>query len=192
METLKITVFPIGKLMANCCVAYSDDGTAVVVDPGGDPAPVTDFIRDNGLRCAAILLTHGHDDHTEGVLSLRESTGAPVYIGDSDGYRLKEPADFFLHGGEMLRFGDIAVEVIPAPGHTEGSLCFLSDGILFAGDTLFRGSVGRTDLPGGSSEKLGQTLEALKERFGGSDITVVPGHGEITDFRYEMEHNYFL
>lgn len=189
---MQVKVFPIGRLMANCSVLFSDSGTAVVIDPGGDPAPVVSFMEEKGLTCAAILLTHGHDDHTEGAEALKEKTSAPLYIGRGDAYRLDEPADVLLDGGEQLEFGDIRIEVIPAPGHTEGGMCFLTGGALFSGDTLFRESVGRTDLPGGNWKTLEATLASLKERFAGSSVTVIPGHGPMTDFAYETEHNYYL
>jgi len=189
---VKTVLFPMGRLMANCAVVLDEKGTAAVIDPGGDPAPVLEYIADSGAGCCAILLTHGHGDHTEGVEKLRSETGAPVYIGEGDAGMLTGPADVLLTGGEVLEFGGLSFEVIAAPGHTPGGVCYLSEGILFAGDTLFRGSVGRTDLPGGDSRRLMDTLAALTARFSGSDVVVVPGHGELTDFKYETEHNPFL
>lgn len=189
---MKVALFPIGRLRANCCVAFEEDGSAAVIDPGGDPSPVIEYMDKNRLRCEAILLTHGHDDHTQGVRLLKEQTGAPLYIGSGDAYRIDPPADQLLNGGEELVFGGLRIEVIPAPGHTEGGMCYYSDGVLFAGDTLFRESVGRTDLPGGSWDELERSLSALTERFSQSDTTIIPGHGMITDFRHEMEHNAYL
>ena len=189
---MQVMVFPIGRLRANCCVAYEKDGSAAVIDPGGDTSPVTDFLEKNGFVCRAILLTHGHEDHTEGVAALKEKTGAPVYIGSGDAYRLDPAPDQTLQGGEHLSFGELGIEVIPSPGHTEGGMCYYSDGILFAGDTLFRGSVGRTDFPGGDWNELKRSLSALVERFSDSDTTVIPGHGAMTDFRYELEFNTYL
>lgn len=189
---MKVALFPIGRLRANCCVAFEKDGSAAVIDPGGDPSPVIEYMEKNKLRCEAILLTHGHDDHTQGVRLLKEQTGAPLYIGRGDAYRLDLPADQLLNGGEELVFGGLRIEVIPAPGHTEGGMCYYSDGVLFAGDTLFRESVGRTDLPGGSWDELERSLSALTERFSQTDTAIIPGHGMITDFRHEMEHNAYL
>ena len=189
---MQVAVFPIGKLRANCCIAYEKDGSAAVIDPGGDPSPVAEYMEKNGLVCRAILLTHGHDDHTEGVARLKEMTSAPVYVGSGDAYRLDQAADQTLSGGEELVFGELRIEAIPSPGHTEGGMCYYSDGVLFAGDTLFRGSVGRTDFPGGDLNELKRSLSALTERFSDSDTTVIPGHGEITDFRHELEYNPYL
>ena len=189
---MQVAVFPIGRLMANCCVAYEEDSSAIVVDPGGEPSRIISFLKEKGLICRAILLTHGHNDHTEGVSRLREITGAPVYIGAGDAYRLDEAADVLLSGGEKLNFGMLAVEAIPSPGHTEGGMCYLSGGILFSGDTLFRESVGRTDFPGGDWDTLQRSLSALVSRFSDSSVTVVPGHGETTDLKHELEYNPFL
>lgn len=189
---MRVTVFPIGRLRANCSLAYEEDGSAIVVDPGGDPSPVTEYMKKNGLTCRAILLTHGHEDHTEGVAQLKEQTGAPVYIGNGDAYRLHSAADILLNGGEELTFGDLRIEVIPSPGHTEGGVCYYADGILFAGDTLFRGSVGRTDLPGGDWDELKRSLSVLVGRFSDTDTTIIPGHGEITDLEHELECNPYL
>ncbi len=189
---MKAVMFPMGALMANCCLLFSDSGTAVVIDPGGDPAPVLDVLKENKLTCAAVLLTHGHDDHTQGAAEVREKTGALIYIGKGDAYRLPSAADVLLDGGERLKFGDMEIEVIPAPGHTEGGMCYLCGKVLFSGDTLFRESVGRTDLPGGDWATLEKTLGQLKNRFGKEKLTVVPGHGPVTDFSHEMEFNRFL
>ena len=187
-----VKILPLGRLMANCCLVTAGSGSAVVIDPGGDPSPLIRYMESRGLRCLAILLTHGHEDHTEGVEALRQATGAPVLIGEKDAMRLKGKPDRLLNGGEQLTFGDISLEVIAAPGHTPGGVCYLTDGYLFAGDTLFRRSVGRTDLPGGDEQTLFITLEKLVDRFGDSDVTVVPGHGMVTDFKYETENNPFL
>ena len=189
---MDVKIFPLGRLMANCCLVTDGKESAAVIDPGGDPAILLGYLKGNGLRCLAILLTHGHDDHTGGVEALREATGAPVYIGEGDADRLQEEADVLLRGGEVLTFGGITMEVIASPGHTPGGVCYLTDGYLFAGDTLFRRSVGRTDLPGGDWDTLNDTLARLVDRFRDSDVTVIPGHGLTTDFKYETENNPFL
>lgn len=187
-----VKIFPLGRLMANCCLILDGSGGAVVIDPGGDPSPVIRYMQGRDAVCLAILLTHGHPDHTEGVEALREATGAPVLIGEKDAARLEKRPDILLSGGERLTYGGTELEVIAAPGHTPGVVCYLTDGYLFSGDTLFRQSVGRTDLPGGDTQELFVTLEKLTDRFRDSDVTVVPGHGMVTDFRYETENNPFL
>lgn len=187
-----VKIFPLGRLMANCCLLLDGSGTGVVIDPGGDPSLLLKYMQGRGGRCLAILLTHGHSDHIEGVEALRAATGAPVLIGEGDAQSLPVEADVLLKGGERLTYGDISLEVIASPGHTPGGMCYLTDGYLFAGDTLFRLSVGRTDLPGGDWDTLCETLDMLKERFRDSDVTVIPGHGMVTDMRFETENNPFL
>ena len=116
----------------------------------------------------------------------------PVLVGAGDAYRMPVEPDELLYGGERLRFGDISLEVIAAPGHTEGGVCYLWGKHMFCGDTLFHGSVGRTDLPGGDWNTLCRTLEILKSRFSDGDLTVIPGHGESFYLKHEMEYNPFL
>ena len=189
---MRFTVMPMGRLLANCCVLMDDAGCAVVIDPGGEPAPVLAILTEGRYELKAILLTHGHEDHTEGVRTLRDATGAPVFVGAGDAYRIQGGPDGVLYGGETLRYGDIELEAIASPGHTEGGMCYLWGRELFCGDTLFQGSVGRTDLPGGDWKTLQETLEMLKARFSDGEITVIPGHGDSFYLKHEMEFNPFL
>jgi hydroxyacylglutathione hydrolase len=189
---LEIGSLTVGPLAAHCYVV-SAGGGAVVVDPGAEAARIIEAVAER--KVAAILATHGHSDHVGAVRELAAATGAPVMVPAADlalienyiGVQAVTP----LSDGDRLDFGDISLTVIATPGHTPGSSCFYAPGLLFSGDTLFAGGVGRTDLPGGSSEAL---LSSIRERiFSLADDTVVyPGHGERTTVRRERETNPFF
>jgi hydroxyacylglutathione hydrolase len=157
------------------------------------------------IRVAAILLTHGHWDHVLGVADLAEATGAPIYLGAGELPELRsagpelmglDPVRSFvpehlLAGGEKLELAGLEIEVVATPGHRPGHVAFAVDGCIFSGDVLFRGSVGRADLPGGDWKTLMSTLEALVERFPPETI-VYSGHGPETTLETELRTNPFL
>lgn len=182
---------PAGKLRANCCILEDGERNAVVADPGGDFRILAGFLDDRELTVRAILLTHGHDDHTGALRELKEYTGAPVYIHEADAYRLGIPADVLLKDGDEISAGTMHFRVIHVPGHTEGSVLYLTDGLMLSGDTLFSGGIGRTDLPGGSSAEMEKTLEKIRN-MELPGVTVVPGHGQFTTLERETEFNPFL
>jgi len=154
---------------------------------------------------AAILLTHGHWDHVLGVVDLIEASGAPVYLGEAELPELESegpelmgfpPLDSFapdhlLKGGEKLDLAELEIEVVLVPGHRPGHMAFAIDGCLFSGDVLFRGSVGRADLPGGDWPTLMATLELLTLRFP-PETVVYSGHGPETTLGAELVSNPFL
>lgn len=186
-------------LFTNTFLAVDDAGTAVAVDPA---APVQEYLlglEKHGAKLAAILLTHGHHDHVGTVAALKESTGAPVYMGreDAQGTRLLPlrpgQVEHDLADGDMLTFGQMTFRVLRTPGHSAGSVCYLCDDVLFSGDTLFAGDIGRTDLDNSDPAAMEATMRKLWAAFsGGEDVQVLPGHGEFSQMREELAHNYYL
>ena len=158
---MKCAVLPAGMLRANCVILSDEKGNAAVADPGGDFPVIRRYLEDNGLKAGLILLTHGHPDHTGALKELQEFTGAEVCVHKDDAYRLESAPDRLLSDGDGLECGDLRFTVLHVPGHTEGSVCFLTDGLILSGDTLFRGSVGRADLPGGDWEAEMASLRKL-------------------------------
>lgn len=203
-------ILPVGPLQCNCSV-IGDEATrdAMVIDPGDDIDDVLALIRKHNLQVKQIVITHAHIDHVGGAMKLRASTGAPILLNQND-YALlkmldaqaawvgmkapgKVEIDQSVGQADTVHAGTITASVLHTPGHTEGSVClyFPAEKTLIAGDTLFAGSIGRTDLPGGSFEKiirsLHGTLLALPD-----DTAVVPGHGPLTTIGDERESNPFL
>jgi glyoxylase-like metal-dependent hydrolase (beta-lactamase superfamily II) len=205
-------ILPVGMLQCNCSI-LGDEASheAIVVDPGDDIEEIQSILQRHALRVKCIVITHAHIDHIGGAKKLKDLTGAPLYLNeqDVDLYRLMEEqaaflgtppppttdVDVFLREGQDVRCGDIRASVIHTPGHTPGSVCLLvpdgKDTRLIAGDTLFRESIGRTDLWGGNSRDI---LVSLKEKLLPLDdtIVVVPGHGPLTTIGHEREYNPFL
>ena len=203
-------ILPVGPLQCNCSV-IGDEQTreAMVIDPGDDVEQVLDLIRKHNLQVKQIVITHAHIDHVGGARKLRAATGAPVLLNQND-YALlqmldvqaawlgvaapeKVEIDQGIGQGDTVKAGSLVGQVLHTPGHTEGSIClyFPAETMLIAGDTLFAGSIGRTDLPGGSFEKI---LHSLHDRVLAlpDETLVVPGHGPLTRIGVERESNPFL
>ena len=204
-------ILPVGPLRCNCSI-IGDEATceAMVIDPGDDIDDVLALIRKHNLQVKQIVITHAHIDHVGGAMKLRTATGAPILLNQND-YALlkmldmqaawigvaspgKVEIDRSVSTGETVSAGShTAAQILHTPGHTEGSIClyFAAENKLIAGDTLFAGSIGRTDLPGGSTQKimrsLHETVLALPD-----ETVVVPGHGELTTIGKERETNPFL
>jgi hydroxyacylglutathione hydrolase len=198
--------YELGSIGTNCYVVRSgrEATEAVVVDPGGGAVELRSELARSGARCAAILITHCHYDHLGGVADLAEGTGAPVHMAAAEAEVLERPEDFFpgtgvrpwsaevrLEGDETLQLAGIAFETLTVPGHSPAHLAFATDGVLFSGDVLFGGSVGRTDLPGGSWDQLEASIRLLMERFPRETI-VYSGHGPPTTLGAELATNPFL
>lgn len=203
-------ILSVGPLQCNCSV-IGDESTreAMVIDPGDDIEDVLALIGKHNLQVKQIVITHAHIDHVGGAMKLRAATGAPILLNESD-YALlkmidmqavwvgmappgKVEIDHSLGQADRVRAGSLNADVIHTPGHTEGSIClyFPAEKKLIAGDTLFAGSIGRTDLPGGSFQKI---INSLHEKVLAlpDDTIVVPGHGPLTTIGEERESNPFL
>ena len=191
------------SVFENCYLLGDDEtGAAAAIDPGDGREPAIDQIAAeltaSALTLKAIYLTHGHFDHVDGVGRLKERyPGVPVYLHPEDAGRndqlfpLGGLGPFTLwHDGDVLTLGTLQVEVLHTPGHTKGSVCLKCRDRLFVGDTLFAGSCGRTDLPGGSYEEMTRSLKRLHDLEG--DYKVYPGHEGETTLEAERENNYYM
>ena len=196
---MNIKTIPVGQLETNCYVVVNEETLAcVVIDPGDESNAIMDYIESNRLRCEAIMLTHGHFDHVGAVNEILEQTGCALYINPRDeGYEVGKSGMKFKmpEGGKYYDDGDIIVEaglefkVLATPGHTPGSVCLICGGALFTGDTLFRGSCGRADLPGGSMREEMRSLKKIGELEG--DYEVYPGHMDSSSLERERRFNHY-
>jgi len=203
-------ILPVGPLECNCSIIGDETShEAMVIDPGDDIADILGLIHKHNLQVKQIVITHAHIDHVGGAMKLRAATGARILLNQNDYALLKmldlqaawigmgSPGNVEIdHSiGELdkIQAGPLVAHVMHTPGHTEGSIClyFPAQQKLIAGDTLFAGSIGRTDLPGGSFEKI---ISSLHEKLLAlaDDTVVVPGHGPLTTIGEERESNPFL
>jgi hydroxyacylglutathione hydrolase len=203
-------ILPVGPLQCNCSVIGDEvSREGMVIDPGDDIEEILALIRKHKLQIKQIVITHAHIDHVGGAMKLRAATGAPILLNQNDFALLKmldvqatwvgmaAPGTVEIEQSvgqaDTVRAGSLAADVIHTPGHTEGSVClyFPVEKKLIAGDTLFAGSIGRTDLPGGSLEKI---IRSLHEKVLAlpDDTVVIPGHGPLTTIGEERETNPFL
>jgi glyoxylase-like metal-dependent hydrolase (beta-lactamase superfamily II) len=203
-------ILPVGMLQCNCSI-FGDEGTreAIVVDPGDEIASILAIVARHGLTVKVIVITHAHIDHIAGAQLLKKATGAPVYMNQNDTelQRMLDvqatwlgvatpPAveiDVAAKDGDTLLLGATEIHVLHTPGHTQGSICLWmpGEGKLVAGDTLFRESIGRTDLPGGDGRQILQSIHDKLLPLPG-ETEVIPGHGDLTTLAHERQFNYFL
>ena len=195
-----IKTLEVGHLAANCYIVTDEDSLeCAVIDPGDESNTILDYLESNGLKAKAVFLTHGHFDHVGAAEAVSEETGAPIWMNAADAsapeelspYMFKAPEGLKLYReGDLIKIGGLAFLVLETPGHSPGSVTLLCGTALFTGDTLFRDSCGRTDLPGGDMEILLQSLRRLAELEG--DYEVYPGHAEATSLNRERAGNYYM
>ena len=205
-----IETFQVGPIECNCTILGNEEtGEGIIIDPGDDPEEIFARLEKHKLKATQLVCTHTHIDHVGGAMKLREATGAPILLNHND-YTLlkmldlqadwigmqspgKVEIDHSLNEQDTVKAGSLIANIMHTPGHTEGSIClyFPAEKKLIAGDTLFAGSIGRTDLPGGSFDKIMRSLHhdvlALPD-----ETLVVPGHGELTTIGDERATNPFL
>ncbi len=207
---MNIVTVPCGILQANCYIVKGEN-EALIIDPGYLESEIVKFVYDNPSMTKYILLTHRHFDHLSGAVKLRKFSNAPIVIHTLDECGLYSDedsltnvcrgfygnadktsrADITVNDGDVLKTDEFTIKIIHTPGHTVGGVSFDINGVLFSGDTLFKGTAGRTDFPGGSYDELINSISKLGEIF--SDDTVVyPGHGESTTIGAERKSNPFF
>lgn len=193
---MKYRHLALGDYQTNCYILYEENSeTCVIIDPGYEPKRVMDAVKALGKRVEAILLTHGHFDHVGGVKQIAQNTLCKVYVHEED---LKLPP-YYTNGtlyythcyadGDILNMAGLEIEVMHTPGHTPGSVCLIVEDTIFTGDTLFKGSCGRTDI-GGDWETLQASLQRFKTLF--PSFWIQPGHGDMTALIDELNYNPYL
>ena len=194
---MEVRTFPVGSYQTNCYLVWSEDSDkCILIDPGYEPEYLLEQVRLQRKSLEAILLTHGHFDHVGGVKQIAAETGCKVYICPEE---LLMPPRFTagpIHytdtygEGDTLRLAGLTLQVLKTPGHTQGSICLLCEDVLFSGDTLFAGTCGRTDLPGGDHLTIMESLHRLAGLEG--DFRVLPGHGGASTLETERKTNPFM
>ena len=194
-----IKTIPVGHLETNCYVVTNEDTLqCAVIDPGDESNTILDYLEDNRLHCTAILLTHGHYDHVGAVEGVMEETGAIVYMHEEDDARIRRNPHFpftLPAGGKYYKDGDVVetaglrFEVLGTPGHTPGGVTLRCEDALFTGDTLFKGSCGRVDLPGGDMDEELRSLRKICSLPG--EYEVYPGHMDSSTLERERMFNYY-
>ena len=203
-------IIAVGPLQCNCSIIGDEDTReAMVIDPGDDIQDVLAIVRKHNLQVKQIVITHAHIDHVGGAMKLRAATGAPILLNQNDFALLtmldlqaawigvsspgEVKIDQYISQGDTVTAGPLQANVLHTPGHTEGSIClyFPAEQKLVAGDTLFAGSIGRTDLPGGSMQKILRSLHSTVMSLP-DETVVIPGHGPLTTIGEERESNPFL
>ncbi|MBP5225572.1 MAG: HAD-IA family hydrolase [Lachnospiraceae bacterium] len=205
MEILKLTL---GACRTNVYIVATTRKNAVLIDPADEADKIADAIEKAGLRLKYVFLTHGHTDHVLALQAVKERFGVPVVISKDDAYRLEDEElinsrpyvtvpykavapDILITEETVFRLDELTFRFFAMPGHTEGSLCVVTGGVIFSGDTLMFEGHGRTDLPGGNEEELVRSMKRLVDSFP-DDYKVLPGHREETTVGHEKAHNPYL
>ncbi len=208
---MEIIRMPLGALQTNCYIISTENKNAIVIDPGYDANFIFDRINKEGLNLKIILLTHGHYDHTGALFDLKDRTNAKIYIHKDDEELLGDNsknlssvfggedlnyknaiADVILNDNDKVSLDNICFKVMHTPGHTNGGVIYIeeSEKIMFTGDTIFKGYIGRSDLYGGNSNKLIDSIKKIANIADG--YTIYGGHEEHTTFEYEKNTNSYL
>jgi len=196
-----IETFIVGMLSTNCyIVSAQQTKEAIIIDPGLDlpteAQQIFDYIAKGSLKVKLIVNTHGHQDHINGDATIEAKYKAPIYIHKLDAAALEDieketyPAPVLLEEGSLIEFGDETLEVLHTPGHTRGSICLFGKQLVFTGDTLFAGGIGRTDFPGGSNRDMQASLQKLMQLP--ENLLIYPGHGPSSIMGEEKRVNPFL
>lgn len=205
---MKILTCALGALATNAYLLLDElTGAAAMIDPGAKSGELDKMLTAEGVKKVEyIILTHGHFDHILAVKDVQEKTGAKIAVHTADKEKLSDgrecraflhdvqftpsEADVLLNDGDVVRIGNLEVKVMHTPGHTPGSVCLICEDVMFSGDTLFAGSVGRTDLAGGSMKEMMRSAERLAALDG--KYKVLPGHGDFTTLERERETNPYM
>ena len=209
MAPLSIQIYVVGPVQTNCYFAIKDDTKEVlIIDPGASAKQLAEKVKEQGLKPVAILLTHGHFDHILAAEAIRDRYQIPIYASQKEEKTLQDSkinltayhmnsytlkADVYLTDLQVARLAGFSVQMIETPGHTVGSCCYYlkDEGVLFSGDTVFCGSVGRTDFPEGSTAAIVESLHRLLDALP-DDTEVYPGHDASTTIGYEKRYNPFV
>ena len=206
---IKIESRVLGPVATNCYLIINlDNNESIIVDPADSPESIYDMVVRSASRPQAILLTHGHFDHIGAANEVREHYGIKIYascdeekllasparnLSNAYGMSLRVTADVLHNDGDILELAGLKIKAIHTPGHTKGSCCYYlkDEGVLFSGDTVFYGSVGRTDFPGGSTAEIVRSLHKLVDSLP-EETEVFPGHDASTTIGYEKRYNPFV
>ena len=194
-----IKTLPVGQLETNCYIVTNEETLeCVVIDPGDEANTILDYLEANRLKCRAIFLTHAHADHIGAVAAITEELDIPVYLNERD-RALRQRDSFFLSlldergknydDGDVIEIAGLSFRVVATPGHTPGGVTLVCEDALFTGDTLFKGSCGRTDLAGGDMMQELASLKKICELPG--DYEVYPGHMDSSTLERERLFNYY-
>ena len=206
---IKIESRVLGPVATNCYLIINlDNNESIIVDPADSPESIYDMVVRSASKPQAILLTHGHFDHIMAAQAVKEKYNIPIYACRQEEEMLREPEinmtahcgrdcsiapDVFLEDLDVVKIAGFSVQMIHTPGHTKGSCCYYlkDEAVLFSGDTVFYGSVGRTDFPGGSTAQIVQSLHKLVDSLP-EETEVFPGHDVSTSIGYEKRYNPFV